>query len=130
MIGRRSMRSMSEILEEQSLYFYRNGRPTEADFSINDLNRELVAAMKEEHGSAFLGRIHRTSSADISSLTEYTGQVIENFAYDFCVPADDAGLKMILESLSIDGKAPDLLNRVDNLYRRISALGGHLLLWA
>lgn len=116
------MRTVHEILQAEQRYLGYWGRPTEVDFTINDLNRELIAALAKEHPTVLLGRFNSTK------LTPYTGQVVYNFDFQFCVPvADDPRLSKLLQARN---SSSDPLKCLDAIMNWIEALDGHLLAWA
>lgn len=116
------MRTIEEILQDEKRYFGRWQCPTEADLSINDLNRELIVELADKHSKVMLGRYNSTS------LTPYTGQEISNFAFQFVVPvAEDEKLSSLLQKRN---RTTDPTKHLDAIMCRIEALGGHLLLWA
>lgn len=116
------MRTINEILQAEKKYYGYWQCPNEADMSINDLNRELIAALATEHPAVMLGRYNSTE------LTPYTGQEILNFAFQFCVPvAEDATLNNLLQRRNATAESTKYL---DAIMCRVETLGGHLLLWA
>lgn len=116
------MRTANEILQAEKKYYSYWKYPNEADLSINDLNRELIAALADEHPVVLLGRY------DSTELTPYTGQEILNFAFQFCVPiAANETLSSLLQRRNATAGSAKYL---DAIMCRIEALGGHLLLWA
>lgn len=62
------------------------------DSKINDLNRQIIMALKKSAGAAFIGNINHYSPDTATILKEYTGQFIYNFGCDFCIPSFDEPL--------------------------------------
>lgn len=115
--------AVQRALDAQNLYLLRWGRPSESDYSINDINRELIQAMADENdGQVYLGSFHGDTGLD-----PYDGGVVQNFQCDFCVPAADQELEELLRQyLSCGGTS----ETIDRIHSRIEELGGHRLLWA
>lgn len=116
------MRTVEKILQDERRYLNYWCRPTEADFSINDLNVELIVALTATHPAVSLGRYNS------AELTPYTGQIIHSFEYDFCIPiASDDQLNELLQKRNLSA---DPLKCLDAIMARVEALSGHLLVWA
>lgn len=114
------MEEIRKALAAQEQYLRCYGRPTEADFSLNDINRDLIRAMKDYYGQVSVGSFN-----DDTILAQYDGQKIYNSAYDFCVPGYDEQLEMLLRQWRADHK----ICQLNAIQERIQALNGQLLLW-
>ena len=97
--------------------------PETLESDMNDINLELISAIKTKHGSAYLGHINHKDT----SLTEYTGQSVESLSFDFCVPTKSPELERMLRDLYSPGKALDL-RLLNKIYTLIDLQGGHQLL--
>lgn len=116
------MRTIEEILQDEKRYFGRWQCPTEAELSINDLNRELIMALANKYSKVMLGQYNS------ETLTPYTGQEIHNFTFQFVVPvAEDAKLSSLLQKRN---RSTDPTKYLDAIMCRIEDLGGHLPIWA
>lgn len=97
----------------------------------NDLNRELIAAMKLRDGEVYMGNVNyygsqnRAVAAGASIYEEYTGKKIYNFACAFCVPTKDSKLQELVREWNITGNS----FLVDRIMSRVEALGGINLIW-
>lgn len=85
------MERIREVLAAQERYWRCYGGPSEEDHSLNDMNRDLIEAMNGHYGQVYVGSIN----GDLV-LAQYNGEKIYNFAYDFCVPQNDAELETLL----------------------------------
>jgi len=111
-----------------------DGWPVEADRDLNDANRALIAAMADERGECWLGKINlygeeRHGKAPV--LWKWDGDLVYNFGCAFVVPAYDADLERLIrerDDAPYTGVAGDSV-RVEAIMARIAALGGHNLLW-
>lgn len=111
---------IKEALASQEHYLRYYGRPSEEDHSLNDINRDLIQAMRACYGQVYVGSINGNLA-----LTQYDGGEICNFAYDFCVPSYDEQLDMLLRQWKKDYK----ISQLNAIHKRISMLKGHLLIW-
>ena len=100
---------------------------------LNDRSRLLVQAYKNEHGSAWLGRINLYREQEgrpiIWDCADPTG--VHVYGASFVLPAYDAELeRMIVERdlTPYTGTGADS-KLVGVIFERIEQLGGHLLLW-
>ena len=105
----------------------------EADDTHNDMNRNIIAEYKKEHGQCFMGLINCKDSEKESLIqgtttcyTEYTGQKVYNFGCDFIVPCEDEGLNDLIVSWNLT-KNSSLLPLI---HKRIEQLDGVLLIWS
>lgn len=114
------MKSLNEVLAAQEAYFRYCIRPSEDDHALNDLNRDLIEAMNSHYGQVFVGSFN----GDLV-LVQYTGEKIYNFAYDFCLPNNDAELEALLRQWKTEHK----VRYLEAIYKRIRELNGHLLVW-
>lgn len=119
------------IKEKQGAYFKRHGRVTEADFSINDIQRELALAYLEEHPDAHVGLVNR-HDAHRNFIQKYNGEKILNFEWDFITPHhDNELLKLLLarEQATYTGTKGDM-ERLKPIWARIEQAGGLYFHWA
>ena len=104
----------------------------ESDNYNNGLNRKQIDAFKNEFGTAYLGKINyyeqdkqQVIEGTFPLFTEYTGQLVYNFEYSFCIPC-------------IDDKLADSIRRwntsvsmatIDEIMDRIEEIGGINFIW-
>jgi len=112
------------------------GALREPDDVYNDLNRQLIEAMKLMHGTAFLGNVnfygenHKlVALGEKSVYEEYTGQPLYSFCCSFCVPAADKKLEELIRGWNADDTLPKNRVEVDAIMDRIEAIGGINLIW-
>lgn len=108
----------------------------EADNFYNDLNREIIAAMKMLHGRAFLLDVnyHDEKRAKIvageeSVYEEVLDQEIYNFAGTYCVPIQDPELEELVRNWNADGGLPKAVKDVEKITDRVEKIGGINLIW-
>lgn len=133
------MTELSEARRAVTLTFFRSvqegdGWPVEADDALNNANRLLIRAMAAEHGECWLGKVNlygeeRHGNAPV--LWRWEGELVRNFACAFVCPGYDAELERLIRErddatwTSVSDDVP----RVEAIMARITALGGHHLLW-
>lgn len=108
----------------------------EADDTNNDLNREVIVAMKQIHGRLYLGNINiyddnrrkQICSGKESVYEEYTGQEIYDFHCTFAVPAKDGALEEMIREWN-KGIGPHHAELVDQIMARVDELGGKHFVW-
>jgi len=107
----------------------------EADCTLNDLSRKQIDALKNEFGSAYLGCINyydektnQVANGEMPIYTEYTGQMVYNFEYCFCVPCADSLLEKLIREWN--GKPSDVYNLIGKIINRIEELNGINLIWS
>jgi len=139
------METLKELNKETNDYLIANEGTSEFDMSINDISRKTVAAMKNESGTCFVGKINLYGEERKKEykLVEYVNKphidlkenecnFLYNFEYSFCIPCYDAELeKMINErdKAEYTGTQEDSV-RVTAIIDRIYAIGGKYLFWA
>lgn len=108
---------------------YGEGGLPEACDDVNDASRAAVAALAQQHGSAWLGRINGKDSDPV--LSKWDGGLVCNFAADFALPAsDDEIAGLILEHRTAPWRNRDAYLRIACIYERVRALGGVVLVWS
>lgn len=108
----------------------------EADGTNNDLNKEVIVAMKQIHGRLYLGSVNiygddqrkRICAGEESVYEEYTGQEIYNFHCTFAVPVKDEALEELIRGWN-RGTEPHNSGVVDQIMARVDELGGEHFLW-
>lgn len=128
------MESLKELSEKTSAYLIENEGTSEFDMSINDISREVIAAMKAEYGTCFLGKVNLYGEERKKEykLVEYTGQMVYNFEYGFCLPCYDAELERMInerDKAEYTGTSDDS-KRVSAIVDRIYSLNGKNLFWS
>ncbi len=108
----------------------------EADDIYNGLNREFMTALKQIHGTAFLGSVnfhgedHKLVALGEKSIyEEYVGQPLYNFCCDYCVPTKDEELEKMIRAWNADDTLPKRRVDVEAITSRIEAIGGINLIW-
>ena len=98
------------------------------DETFNNMSREIIAAYREFHGTAYLGKLLFTleeekliQTGEGSIYTEYTGQEIPVCCCDFVLPMMDDQLESMVKEWAIDEWLPKppmffkSLNRIKEL---------------
>lgn len=105
----------------------------ESDDTHNDLNRELLAAMKQIYGHVYLGNVNyyderreQICTGKASVYEEYTGQKIFNFHCSFAVPVKDDRLEQMIRDWN---KGTASGQSVEQIMERIDELGGEHFIW-
>lgn len=111
------------------------GWPGEAVGEINDASREIIHAMKREHGEVWLGRVNlhgEERGKKECALWRWDGSLVCNFGADFATPRfDEELLRLIMErdvSMQPYTAAANwaTLQRVS---KRLHEIGGADLFW-
>jgi hypothetical protein len=128
------MQTVKELSNETNNYLRYNEGTSEFDMSINDISRATIAAMKNESGVCYVGKINLYDEERKKEykLVEYTGQKVYNFEYAFCLPCYDAELERMInerDKATYTGSTADMI-RVKAITERIYAVGGKYLFWA
>lgn len=123
------------VKKKQNVYIAASGGILglrESDETNNDMNREIIEAVKLRYGKAFLGSVNlygeqreRVASGEESPLEEYGRQKLYNFCADFVVPNDDMELAAMIRRWNGGGES-ELVGRIVN---RVQELGGVNLIW-
>ena len=126
-------------IERQQIAYYRSrlGEIREADGTYNDLNRELIAAMKQDCGTAYIGKINfygdrraNVAAGKESVFIEYTNQEVHNFSCDFVAPRKDEKLEELIREWNSDNrKAESCATLVREILDRVKEIGGINLIW-
>lgn len=109
--------------------------PREADNVYNELNREIIRAMKLRDGQVFIGNINfhenreRIVNGEDDIYEEYHGGEIYNFAGDFCIPVKDDELRQLIISWNKNGSLPKSGRDVERITSRIEEARGINLIW-
>lgn len=107
----------------------------EADEVYNNLNREIIKAMKLRDGHTYMGSINiyqdreRVISGEEDVYKEYLSGPIYNFACDFCVPVKDEELRQRIIRWNREETLPKSGREVDEMTKRIEKLGGINFIW-
>lgn len=106
--------------------------PLEADDRLNDAQRDLIDAMVEANGVAYLGDCDPPKNEPVK-FSEYTGEgIVYNFGASFVVPVDDQQLKELLHervNTPYTGTKQDY-KFVEAIHDRIREIGGYVLTWS
>jgi len=101
----------------------------EADNTYNDLNRNIIEAIKVSYGTAYLLNINygknEGDTQDEVLWTEYTGQVVCNFDYVICVPGKDEILENLISRWRYFGNP----KTIPKIISRVETLDGESLTW-
>lgn len=139
------MSELREAQKEHTAKFFESvkkgeGWPVEADGSLNNSARRLVAAMFDEKGEAWLGHVNlhgdarfKAGATDHSkAYWKWDQGMVYNFGADFVVPVfDQVLLDLIRErDLAPYTSVADDVPRVVAIHDRVAAIGGTLLSWS
>lgn len=122
--------NLQDITRRENEYFKTYGGPTEADFSINDIQREKILAYHQLNPSAVVGLVNKHGRENFLQI--YRGEKVLNFEWDFIIPQYDAELLKLLterEQATYTGTKEDAI-KIDKIYERVKQLGGLYLYWA
>ena len=122
-----------EKLTGEYIILHRNcGGSSEFDSSINHISRAIVEKFHEKYGQCFLGTFYDYNSqekGEKSIFTEYTGQKILNFEYNFVIPHHDEELAgLITENRNICDQ--HIYTRIEAITSKVQEIGGFHLFWA
>lgn len=129
---------LQAAMQKQDEYLFFWGHLNDAplgDETFNDLTREIIQAFKDCHGSAFLAKLvfpwedqKKLERGEIGIYTEYTGQPLPAYGYNFVIPQPDAQLEAMVIEWAIDEWPPkfDLFTKI---LQRIQDLNGFTLSW-
>ena len=105
----------------------------EADDELNDMNRDIICALRDAYGQAYMGNINyydeqrkRIVEGKESVFEEYTGQTVYTATVDFVVPVADEKLEELIREWNRK-YGPGL---VDKIVSRVERIGGELLIWS
>ena len=106
---------------------------TEDDQEFNDLQRQIIQAMYDEHGEAWLGKINLYSN-DGGHLViwRWSGETVYNFECSFVLPRYDSELyRLIMERHRAEYvRTKKDSERLEPIMSRITELGGSHLVWS
>ena len=104
---------------------------------LNDANRAVIEAYKNEHGTAFLGKTNfydedriAVANGTKSPFEEFTGQLVYNFGCDYVIPVEDAILAAMIREYNTDGSYDNAYKLVTKITNRIDQLGGEHTIWS
>ena len=129
---------LKEAIQKQGEYLYFWGHLEDVpagDETFNDLSREIIAAFKECHGGAFLGKLvfswddqKKLERGEIGIYSEYVGQHVPAYGCNFIVPQLDPQLEEMVKEWAVDEWPPkfELFTRI---LQRIKDLNGMTLSW-
>lgn len=108
----------------------------EADDVQNDMNREMLAAMKMMYGRLYLGSVNchddkkrrKIANGSEPVYEELHDQQIYNFYCDFAVPTKDEELESLLRAWSGMSSIPKMAD-ADAITSRVREIGGINLIW-
>ena len=126
--------TLDELLEEENNYYRIHGRPTELDFSINEISRARIEAFVREKGECYLAKFHLDYGERFNPdniYVRYEGQEIYTFQYDFVLPVKDETTAALLRTnQNPENKGRDVLELYVKARKRAEELGGLILHWA
>lgn len=129
---------LKEALQKQNEYLFFWGRLEDipiGDDTFNDMSRDIIAAYKGYHGSAYLGKLvfswedqKKLERGEIGIYTEYMGQMVLPYDCNFIIPQPDAQLEAMVTEWAIDEWPPkfELFTRI---LQRIKEVDGLVLSW-
>lgn len=130
MFSKGNPNDLQAILKKEGEYVKQHGGLTEADFSINDIQREKITAYQKQHPNMHVGLINRHDRTR-NFLQKYAGEKVYNFGWDFIIPQHDTELLKLLlarEQAAYTGTKEDV-ERLKPIWAKIEQLGGLYLLW-
>ena len=122
--------------QEEYLFFWGNLESIPVgDDTYNELSREIIAAYKECYGSAYLGKLifswddqKKLERCEIGIYTEYTGQMIPAYSFNFMIPQPDTQLEAMVKEWAID-EWPPKFELFTQILQHIKELNGLTLSW-
>lgn len=127
-------KSLDELNKEENDYYRIYGRPTELDFSINDINRAKIEAFVREKGSCYLAEFHLSNCEHFDPdhiFVRYEGQRVHNLEYDFALPSPDETIASLIRLNQNPAKKDrDISDLYEKVCARLEEIGGILLHWA
>ena len=122
--------------QEEYLFFWGNLENVPVgDDTFNEQSRKIIAAYKECYYSAYLGKLifswddqKKLERSEISIYTEYTGQMIPPYSFNFVIPQPDAQLEAMIKEWAID-EWPPKFHLFSQILQKIKELNGLTLNW-
>ena len=122
--------------QEEYLFFWGNLENVPVgDDTFNEQSREIIAAYKECYGSAYLGKLifswddqKKLERGEQGIYTEYTGQVIPAYGFNFVIPQPDARVEAMVIEWAVD-EWPPKFQLFTQILERIKELNGLTLSW-
>ena len=129
---------LNQVLQKQEEYLFFWGSLENVpigDDTFNELSSEIIAAYKECYGSAYLGKLifswddqKKLERGEIGIYTEYTGQMIPAYGFNFIIPQPDALLEAMVKEWAID-EWPPKFKLFSEILQKIKELNGLTLSW-
>lgn len=119
------MDTLENAVQEMNIAFLRARTPcgiAEGCSELNDANRAVILAMKEQYGDVYLVSVN--GSMGIRKFNPMTP--LTNFCCDYCVPVYDEEAAHLIERWN-ENYSADVLNK---LYHRLETLGARMLIWS
>jgi hypothetical protein len=123
--------NLEGVLKKEGEYFKMHGGLTEFDMSINQIQRDKIAAYWKLHPNAHVGLVNRHDRTK-NFMQKYNGEKVYNFQWEFIIPQHDTELLKLLlarEQAPYTGTKEDI-ERLKPIWARIEQLGGLYLVWA
>ena len=122
--------------QEEYLFFWGNLESIPVgDDTFNELSREVIAAYKECHNTAYLGKLifswedqKKLERSEMGIYTEYTGQMITAYGFNFVIPQPDTELESMVKEWAID-EWPPKFHLFSQILQKIKELDGLPLSW-
>jgi hypothetical protein len=99
--------------------------PREADDDLNESARNVIRAVKVQHGTAWLIRLNPWKPTD-PYFWEWDGGMVYNFGADYVVPKYDEEIARLLD----DWRQVASVKTLDAMSKRAKELGGATLVWS
>ncbi len=129
---------LKEALQKQEEYLFFWGNLENipvGDDTFNKQSREIIAVYKECYGSAYLGKLifswedqKKLEHGEIGIYTEYTGQMIPAYGFNFVIPQPDVQLEAMVKEWAVD-EWPPKFELFTQILQYIKALNGLTLSW-
>lgn len=126
------MTASAELTKRVVAFVEVDGCLPESDDETNDLSRQVIAEMHQQHGECWLGRVNLYKGHDQTIMRKYNPtEPVGNFSCSFVIPKYDAELEGLIRERSITpytSTADDSV-LVGNIFNRLSAIGGRSVFW-
>lgn len=123
-----------KLLDLMTPHLMESGCLPESDLDINNASREIISAMRQVHGEAWIGNInlhkrHRGEPEQV--MWKWDGKLVCNFEVAFVLPKHDPELERLIEerfASPYNGTLADCV-KIDAIHDRLKEIGGVHLSW-
>ena len=122
------MNKFSKSSDFASANYRRYINSSEADKLCNQLARATIRSVKRENnGECYLGIVNPIFNKDMNGLKKYYFGKIRNFTCDFVLPKYDKYIDERLKDINKNGIS---ITKLDEIWNRVHAIGGHYIFWS